>query len=385
MPVERSETVLIFGAGASAGCGTPVTNEILWRAFCDPEIRSELERDPERKHDIEQVEYCLIQHFHIPDADRRRKEDFPSLTLLLSILDLSIERNRPFAASERFPRGMSREELARARRSIEFIIFAVLDYYLRRATGSAQRDLMFDPHVWGADGPQIISLNYDVIADTVLCALAQRERGDDARLDYGCDVRTEAYKRRRPYGKLLKLHGSLNWLYCPGCQALQIGMSESGRNIADSTMLRALYDFRPLDRHYLCSKSGCTVCSCQYCDTPLRAVMITPSFVKDYRNPHIERVWYEAEYLLRRCRRAYVIGYSLPDDDLEVIHLLRRGLEGCDSRNITVVTNADDQAMRRRYVSLFGKDIDWYTRGFEEWMGTRQLDRDPGRVPRPPR
>jgi hypothetical protein len=28
---------------------------------------------------------------------------------------------------------------------------------------------------------------------------------------------------------------------------------------------------------------------------------------------------------------------------------LRRGLEGCDSRNITVVTQGDDKAMYRRY------------------------------------
>jgi hypothetical protein len=368
MPDTRDTTVLIFGAGASKASGTPLTNEILWRAFCDEDVIRELGRHTDRAIDLEKVHDCLTEHFHIPELDPS-KDDFPSLTLLLSILDLSINRNRPFPASEKYPSGLSREELAHARASIEYIIFAVLDYYIQRPTGHAQRDLISHPAVaGGAQGPQIISLNYDIIADTTVCQLAQDACGDVGRVDYSCDVCTEAYTDRRPYGKLLKLHGSLNWLFCPGCQALQVGMSANGKNIADSSMLKALYDYRPLDEHYLCSKASCSACQCEYCDTPLRPVMITPSFVKDYHNPHIQRIWYEAERLLRRCGRAYLVGYSLPDDDLEVIHLLRRGLEGCESHNITVVTQGNDEAMYRRYVSLFGRDIDWHPEGLDEWM-----------------
>ena len=55
----------------------------------------------------------------------------------------------------------------------------------------------------------------------------------------------------------------------------------------------------------------------------------------------------------------HFIGYSLPDDDIEVVHLLRRGLEGLDGRQITVVARDNDPRMRRRYVSLFGPEIDW--------------------------
>jgi hypothetical protein len=101
---------------------------------------------------------------------------------------------------------------------------------------------------------------------------------------------------------------------------------------------------------------------------PLRSVMITPSFAKDYRNPHIQRLWYEAEPLLRSCKRAYFIGYSLPDDHLEVIHLLRRGLEVLNAKYITVVTFGENDEMRRRYTSLFGRQIDWQLIGFQRWM-----------------
>jgi hypothetical protein len=365
---ERSETVVIFGAGASAACGTPVTNEILWKAFCDREVAPNLSRNGERKEDIERVWYCLTKHFHVPSSEAR-KEDFPSLTLLLSILDLSIDRNRPLPPSERFPSGLSREELGKARAALEYIIFAVLDHYLGSPEGDLQDQLLRAALFNNSGrGPQVISLNYDIIADTALCRIAQTVKGEEARLDYGCDIRTAAYNNRKPYGKLLKLHGSLNWLFCPGCQALQVAMSANGKAIADNSMLKALYEYRSLDQHYLCSKAGCTACQCVYCEAPLRSVMITPSYVKDYRNPHIQGVWYQAEVLLRRCNRAFFIGYSLPDDDIEVVHLLRRGLEGLDGRQITIVARDDDTQMRRRYVSLFGPEIDWRPVGFATWL-----------------
>jgi NAD-dependent SIR2 family protein deacetylase len=366
--VERRETVVVLGAGASAACGTPVTNEILWRALCDGDVLQKLEAVEARREDVEHVRACLTEQFHVPENGARSFE-FPSLTLLLSILDLSIDRNRPLAASRTHPSGLSREELAKARNGIEYMIFGVLDYFLGKADRShVQRALLSHPEIVGTDGPQVISLNYEIIADTVMCGLAQRNAGERSRLDYVCDVSTQTYRDRDPYGTLLKLHGSLNWLYCPGCQALQVGMSANGKDIADSSVLKALYEYRALDEHYICSKHSCRACQCEYCETPLRPVMITPSFVKDYRNPHIQRVWYEAERLLRQCRRAYIVGYSLPDDDLEVIHLLRRGLQGCDPSRITVVTKDPDAAMYRRYVSLFGPGIDWQHGGFEKWM-----------------
>src|SRR5437763_91681 len=159
----RDQTVFILGAGASRACGTPLTNEILWHACRNPDVKAELARDVKRLDDLRQVEDCLSEHFHVP-AVNARMEDFPSLTLLLSLLDLSIDRNRPFGASKAFPNGLSREDLAKARSSIEYIIFAVLDYFLQRPSGTGQRDLLrsglIDPKV----GPQVISLNYDIIA-----------------------------------------------------------------------------------------------------------------------------------------------------------------------------------------------------------------------------
>lgn len=353
--------VFIFGAGASVACGGPLTNEILYKAFCDETVKKKLVR-PE----VSLVKECLIEHFHVPQRSATL-DQYPSLTLLLSILDLSIERNRPLPRKmPQFPKGLGRDELTKVRATIEYIIFSVLDHYLRTPIGGAYRDLLKSSLIDGEKGPRTISLNYDIILDNLMCEVAQYS-DINATPDYGCDIRTDAYTKRKPYGKLLKLHGSLNWLFCPGCQRLDLGMSESGKAIADSSMVEELYDFKPLNKHYLCSQESCDVCQCIYCGTPLRAVMITPSFVKDYQNPHIQRVWYEAEWLLRESTHVYIIGYSLPDDDLEVIHLLRRGLEHPPPKTITVVTQGPNASMKRRYQSLFGPEIHWEEKGFEDW------------------
>ena len=37
---------------------------------------------------------------------------------------------------------------------------------------------------------------------------------------------------------------------------------------------------------------------------------------REYRNPHISQVRYEAQRVLRKADRAIFVGYSLPDDDV---------------------------------------------------------------------
>jgi hypothetical protein len=115
-------------------------------------------------------------------------------------------------------------------------------------------------------------------------------------------------------------------------------------------------------------------------------VLITPTQRKDYRNPHVARVWALSEQALRSAKRAIIVGYSLPEDDLDVIYLLKRGLANLASTQpskITIVekvTDGDmpltDHPVGRRYRSLFGPDICWQTGGFEglnarlgKWVG----------------
>ena len=101
--------------------------------------------------------------------------------------------------------------------------------------------------------------------------------------------------------------------------------------------------------------------------------MIAPTHLKDYRNPHLAQVWYEAERVLRESQRVIFIGYSMPDDDLEVVYLFKRGLAHLEPRQITVVDYdpknlpLHSNEVGRRYRALFG-DINWHPEGLDNWL-----------------
>ena len=346
-----SNTVIVFGAGATKACGGPLTNEILPQAF-EPTVRSEIERE----YYIDLLDQFLVENFHLPKVESERtKTDYPGLPLLLSLIDTAIDRNQPMGPS--WPIDLLRQ----VRRALQYMIFALLEYKLRGLTHNYYSDLL---RTIGSQStpPTVISLNYDIIVDNSLVAIS------NALPDYGCDIATERYRTQAHWGTLLKIHGSLNWSYCPSCNRLDLGVAESGRTYK---MLEELYQVNPLEDRYSCHGFPCTQCG-----THVEPILITPTQLKDYRNAHVSKVWALAEQALRRAERAIIVGYSLPDDDLDVIYLLKRGLgqlAATRPQNISVVEKTDDDTMRaigahpvgRRYRSIFGPNIDWQTDGFE--------------------
>jgi hypothetical protein len=347
-----SNTVVIFGAGATKACGGPLTNEILPQAL-EPTIRSAIEREDF----INLLEPFLIENFHLPKRyEDRAESDYPALPLLLSLLDKAIDLDQPMGPT------WPTDKLRVVRRSLQYTVFALLEYKLRRLKHNYYAELLkaLDPHA--TDPPVMISLNYDIIADNAIVAHSDRLP------DYGCDVATARYKSQPHFGKLLKIHGSLNWSYCPSCTRLDLGVSASGSTYK---MLNELYMVNPLEARYSCHGYPCPQCGAF-----VEPVLITPTQSKDYRNRHIRTVWTLAEDTLRQAERAIIVGYSLPDDDLDVIYLLKRGLgrlANSAPEKITVVEKVSDDAMRplsknpvgRNYRSIFGPGIDWQCDGFE--------------------
>jgi hypothetical protein len=346
------KTVILFGAGATKACGGPLTNEILPQAF-----QQGMQREIDREEFIPLLRDFLVENFHLPQSEVDRTEsDYPALPLLISLIDTAIDRKQPMGS-------YSVDRLRDVRRALQYMIFALLEYRLRRLTHNYYVDLfdVLDPS--RNDPLTVISLNYDIIADN-----AMLQHGD-CLPNYGCDISTDLYRSMSHKGTLLKIHGSLNWSYCPGCNRLDLGISKSGRTYK---MLDELYQMSPLEPRYSCHGFACP-----QCNTFVEPILITPTQLKDYRNPHVTRLWTLAEQALREAERAIIIGYSLPDDDLDVIYLLQRGLGHLAKQapqNITVVEKTNkkktqaigDHPVGRRYRSIFGPNIDWRTDGFKE-------------------
>ena len=352
-------TVVVFGAGATKACGGPLTNEILPHAF---EHANQLDRE----QFLGRLEHFLIENFNLPASQAERKpEHYPNLPLLLSLIDKAIDQRQPFTPSWQV------SDLQYVRDALEYTVFALLELELRTLTSNnPYQTLLSKLPMSGAQAATVISLNYDLIADNSMATLSNAI--PNAGLpDYGCDISTQLYKSREHFGRLLKLHGSLNWIYCPNCRRLDIGVSQSGRST--SKVLEELYGSVRLEEKYSCKAVACVQCT-----APVRPVLITPTQLKDYRNPHISRVWYEAGRALRDAQAAIFVGYSLPDDDLDVAYLLKRGLSHLKSNKITVVewtapgepTELDQHPVGKRYRTLFGPELEWRPMGFANWVTT---------------
>jgi hypothetical protein len=280
------------------------------------------------------------------------------------LIDKAIDQRQPF--TPRWPVN----ELQYVRDALEYVVFALLELELRKLASNPYQRCLEKLLVPSAKDATVISLNYDLIADNTMAALSESspKRGLP---DYGCDIATPAYASHEHFGRLLKLHGSLNWIYCPNCRRLDVGVSESGRRT--SKVLNELYGAVRLEEKYSCKAVACVQCTAS-----VRPVLITPTQLKDYRNPHIARVWYEAGRALRDAQAAIFVGYSLPDDDLDVAYLLKRGLSHLPSNKITVVewtapgepTELQQHSVGKRYRTLFGPQLEWRPMGFEAWVET---------------
>jgi hypothetical protein len=282
---------------------------------------------------------------------------------VLSLVDTAVDRDDAFGPDWPVAR------LRAVRTALEYVIFALLELRLRTIEPHYRTFLEQLYAGRPAESITIVSLNYDLIADNALAAVSEHTQRPGLP-DYGCDIATPAYRELpATFGLLLKLHGSLNWLYCPNCHRLDLGIAPSGRRTVK--MLPAFYGTVDLDESYSAGDGT----PCADCGTHLRPVLITPTHLKDYRNPHIARVWYEAGRELRKANRAIFVGYSLPEDDVDVIYLFKRGLAHLPPRAITVVEHAagadmtlDRNPVGLRYRALFGDEIDWYPKGFERWL-----------------
>lgn len=125
-------TVVLFGAGATAACGGPLTNEILPQAF-EPAIRNEIERE----YYIDLLDQFLIEHFYVPQQQADRTEsDYPALPLLLSLIDKAIDLSQPMGAD------WSVDKLRQVRRALQYMVFALLEYKLRRLKSNRYAELL---------------------------------------------------------------------------------------------------------------------------------------------------------------------------------------------------------------------------------------------------
>jgi len=276
--------VYVFGAGASAAEGAPATGELFPRAW------ALLGAEQDRR--IAAVWEFLQAVFGVSIESAASFRYLPAVDDVISLVDWSLQAHQGLGYRYDPPR------LHQVRRDLEYLVQATLRASVRLA---ARR--RGGPHVrfvrrlvshGSLERCSLISLNYDTLLDQ---ALARAGLMPDYGLP-GCGAGG---------GPLLaKLHGSLNWSYCPAC-----GRVAAPDELAD---VRGSRGAGPMSR-------------CERCANPrLRGLIISPTLHKSYPAAGLQHVWDRALEAIQAADRITFVGYSMPQADVPVYHLICRGL-----------------------------------------------------------
>jgi len=180
-------------------------------------------------------------------------------------------------------------------------------------------------------------------------------------------------ERKRLYTStpIVKIHGSINWLYCDNCRQLFWVPPSESKTIANQ-IIRS-HDFSriiallPNKRNLLEGVMGRqrrypeVRCICSE-KVALGTRIATFSYRKALDLPLFQKSWLAAEELLRLATRWVFIGYSLPPADYEFKYLLKRTQLSLAKRpEIVLITGGKKSDVRRTldtYPKFLGRALD---------------------------
>ncbi len=333
-PELKGKTIFFFGAGASAAEGAPIASRLLVEAFKqfpnDGKIRLVKE---------------FLREFYSNDCSN--EASIPTFEEILSPIDICLQKQEQISSKWNY------DKLTELRENLIYCICSVIHEKLlenNKYHVSLTNNLLQNDDDWKHFA--FISLNYDILLDNALVKLGDGSKANPVDLDYAASFRNEGTDWRSPSERkvyLLKLHGSLNWLFCPTCNSIRITPKEKGV-------------MRIFTHSEVCEKDG----------SRQRALIIPPTFQKIYDNPFLVAIWHKAERLLREANRVIFVGYSMPESDVHIKYLLKKSLfrtEGSFPKIIVIDRKGKNRksAEYAVYKRLFGQ-IDYKPIGFEDFV-----------------
>jgi hypothetical protein len=297
-------------------------------------------------------------------TDNLQAASFPTFEEALGLLELAEDRGEFFRGF-----GGLHQEVPRGRELQSHLITLIAIYLERRLRNpNNHHRALVDRlrHLGLLPKTAFVSLNYDILIDNAL------ETQGSTGIDYGVPFSNHANAVRGAAVPLLKLHGSLNWLYCPTCNAL------------DHYPEQKVAAHLPIDPHRgVCSR----------CQEPRVPILIPPTFFKVMSNIFLQQIWKQTEDELRRAARIIFCGYSFPDADLHVKYLLKRAEVNRNDRPPRVFVlnehpGKTDEAIRieqDRYGRFFREknEVIWVHAGFQQFAEDPRVVENQGLWQRP--
>ena len=346
---------IFLGAGASAAENLPIQNELFSQYF-----KYILPKDKDKKMNKELAKFFKDLFFIDVVNQDVEKINFPTFEEVLGVLDLAEEKR------ESFKHYKSESYNDDNNTSISYIrqcLIMLTAYSLNNANSSSnsyhkllisnliKENLIYDTN--------FISANYDIHIDNAIASI-YNEKNFPVMLNYGVDfanfnICENSWKK--PNGQMInlyKIHGSLNWLYCPICNSLTLTPYEGG-------VMRIIEKINQA--------------KCLNCGELTVPIIVPPTYFKNMSNVFLSTVWHEAEKTLRDSDVLVFCGYSFPEADMHIKYLLKRVQTSRKKDNLKIIVvnnhskkrNSLREKEKNRYERFLGKDIIYTDYSFEDF------------------
>jgi len=356
---QGTGNVAVFlGAGSSKAFGWPLTKELLplilnglehKTLFKDSRVNDEAANEADRQLLRTTLSALCPGVEFVTDFLTQNKQKLPLVTSLLSMLDYSLNANQALVL------GLTPEKIRDARTLLERSIYEAIEHQSRlrgsgQGTTRAVNDYPVELLKWldrirKQNQIGIITSNYDVAIEKAWrCQDYYETTIDDLGLDLGFPWAwpSNSYpvkivsRPASPKKRLFKLHGSTNWLRCGLCDQVYVNLSVD---------IAAYAYKREEDLNSQC-----------HCKQKLEVQIVSPSFVREMRAPNLLSVWQRALDWLRSSNVWIIVGYSFPDEDLNIRSLFTRALASLPIKpQVTVIQRGNDDETRMRYQAFFPK------------------------------
>lgn len=344
---------IFLGAGASAAEHCPIQSELFREYF----------KNVKEKDYYSDMNIALYKFFKEMFNIDIRKDDmekvcFPTFEEVLGLLDLAEQRRESFKNFGLETLNKNLENIRFLRQYLILLMAKAIDknkknnnYYHKLLVNNLKKAELLEEATF-------ISANYDIHIDNTIAGLYSAKEYP-IMLDYGVkftnfDVKNGWQPPKEPSIKLYKIHGSLNWLYCPICASITLTPYEGG-------VMRLIYN---MDDAKCLECGGITV-----------PIIIPPTYYKNMANIFVSTVWNEVEKSLRKSDMLIFCGYSFADADLHIKYMIKRVQTSRKKPPLKIMvfnghegkTEISSKKEEERYKRFLGKDVMFMDNSFQDF------------------